>query len=72
MNTTNRFTLPLLFTCLLLALSGCSNTTVKSTTITPTSQGDPNLPENQLLDVGIEIFNPNVEEIKESDISAYP
>jgi hypothetical protein len=57
---------------LLLLLAGCSSTTVRSTAVTPVEQGDHNIPEQQLLDVGIELFNPGLENIKEKDITAYP
>ena len=57
---------------LLFLLAGCSSTTVRTTAVTPVVQGDHNIPEQQLLDVGIELFNPGLENIKENDITAYP
>jgi hypothetical protein len=57
---------------LALLVSGCSSTEVKSTSVTPVIQGDPSLPEDQLMDVGIELFDPGVDEIDEDDMSVYP
>ena len=57
---------------LLLLLVCCSSTTVRSTAVTPVEQGEHNISEKQLMDVGIELFNPGLENIKEDDITAYP
>ncbi len=57
---------------LLLLLAGCGSTTVRTTAVTPVVQGDHNIPEQLLLDVGVELFNPGLEHIKEDDITAYP
>jgi hypothetical protein len=55
-----------------LLLGGCSSTTVKTTTVTPVILGDPNIAEEQLMDVGIELFNPGIEKIDEDDLTVYP
>ncbi len=57
---------------LLLLLACCSTTTVRTTAVTPVERGDHNIPEQQLMDVGSESFNPGLEYIKEDDITAYP
>lgn len=48
-------------------VSACATHTVKSTTYTPIVQGSENVPENLLLDVGIAIFDPGIDEIKRSE-----
>jgi hypothetical protein len=57
---------------MLLSHVACASTTVRSTTVTPVVQGDPNISEQELLDVGIELFNPGLDEIDEDDITAFP
>lgn len=49
----------------LLGLSACSTQTVKSTTITEALIEQSNIPEDELLDVGIAVFNPGFDEIDE-------
>jgi hypothetical protein len=49
------------------AVSACATHTVKSTTYTPVIQDSQNLPEELLLDVGIAIFDPGIDEIKRSE-----
>ena len=58
-----------LFGILLLAgmVSACATHTVKSTTYTPIIQDSANVPEELLLDVGVNIFDPGIDEIKDSD-----
>ncbi len=62
------------FLAALLCVSqvGCASTTVRSTSVTPVVQGNPNLPEQHLLDVGVELFNPGLETIDEDDVTAFP
>lgn len=50
-----------------LALSACSTQTVKSTTITEALIEQNNIPEDELLDVGIGIFDPGFDAIDEDD-----
>lgn len=53
-----------LFILLALAgLGGCATQTVKSTTITPIVTDTGAIPEEELLDVGIAIFNPGLDDI---------
>jgi len=44
-------------------LGGCASTTVKSTQHDPIIQSSVPLAENQLMDIGIDIFNPGVDEL---------
>ena len=57
---------------LLLSFGACSSTNVRTTSVTPVVQGDHNIPEEQLVDIGIELFNPGLENIEEDDFTAYP
>lgn len=54
---------------LLLALfvSACETHTVKSTTYTPIVQASQNVPEDLLLDVGVSVFDPGIDEIKRGE-----
>lgn len=45
----------------------CATHTVKSTSYTPIVQDSRNIPENLLLDVGVAIFDPGIDEIKKSE-----
>ncbi|MDT8400042.1 MAG: hypothetical protein RQ899_15685, partial [Pseudomonadales bacterium] len=51
---------------MLLALSACSTQTVKTTSVTPMLTGNTGIPEEQLLDVGIGIFDPGLDEVDKS------
>jgi len=57
---------------LLLSLGACSSTSVRTTSVTPVVQGEHNIPEEQLVDIGIELFNPGLDKIEEDDFTAYP
>lgn len=62
-------------TCLLLALlwlAGCSTTTIRTTEVTPTIQQPQSFTEDQLLDVGIGIFNPGVDDLSVEEEGVYP
>lgn len=48
-------------------VSACATHTVKSTTYTPIIQDNANVPEEMLLDVGVNIFDPGIDEIKRSE-----
>jgi hypothetical protein len=50
----------------LLALSGCTSTTVRTTDVVPINQQIAEIEEALLLDVGVAIFDPNNEEALES------
>lgn len=54
---------------LLLALiaTACATHTVKSTTYTPVIQSSENIPEELLLDVGIALFDPGLDELDDED-----
>ncbi len=55
-----------LFICIaLLGLGACSTQTVKSTTITEALIEQSNIPEDELLDIGVAVFNPGFDEIDE-------
>ncbi len=49
---------------LLLALGACSTQTVKSTTITPLLDDSSSIAESELLDIGIGIFDPGLDDIQ--------
>lgn len=59
MNTSIKLTVILLAVTGLI--SGCSSTTVKSTQHNPIVRSTAPIPEQELLDVGIDIFNPGVD-----------
>lgn len=48
------------------ALAACSTQTVKTTSITPVITDTSEIPEDQLLDVGIGIFDPGLDQVEES------
>lgn len=63
--------------CLLVLLSslllgGCSTTKVKSTAVTPLESAEQEIAEQHLLDVGINLFDPGLDDVKENDITVYP
>lgn len=62
---------PVSKTISLLALAlitiACSSHTVKTTTYTPVIQSTENIPEELLLDVGIALFDPGLDELDEDD-----
>ncbi|MGV3593060.1 MAG: hypothetical protein ACO1PZ_15335, partial [Gammaproteobacteria bacterium] len=54
---------PLMLLLVLGALAACSTKTVKSTTVTPLMEDTQTIAENQLLDIGIGIFDPGLDDI---------
>lgn len=56
----------------LLWLAGCSTTTVRTTEFTPAIQEPQRFSEDQLLDVGIGIFNPGVDDLSREEEGVYP
>lgn len=50
-----------------LLLGACSTHTVKTTTFTPIVQGSGDVPEALLMDVGVTIFDPGIDEIRPSE-----
>ncbi len=53
-------------------LAGCSTTKVKSTRVTPLEAARQEVPEALLLDVGVNLFDPGLDDVKDGDISVYP
>ena len=60
-----------LLALLLLSLGACVNQTVKSTSVPQVKTLDQELPEAQLLDVGVSIFDPGLEDADDDDF-LYP
>lgn len=50
-----------------LFLNACATHTVKSTTYTPVIQDSQNVPEELLLDVGVNIFDPGLDEVLDEE-----
>lgn len=50
-----------------LFLNACATHTVKSTTYTPVIQDSQNVPEELLLDVGVAIFDPGLDEVSDDE-----
>ena len=48
-------------------ISACSTHTVKTTSYTPIIQGSQDVPEELLLDVGVAMFDPGIDEIDKDD-----
>ncbi|NHO64037.1 hypothetical protein G8770_00565 [Aestuariicella hydrocarbonica] len=64
-----------LFTCLIVPLailSGCSSNTVKTTQVVPVMQEQAAIPEAELLDVGIHLFDPGLEDANDDDQVVFP
>lgn len=60
----NRLTRPpLLMLVALCSVGACSTQTVKTTTLTPTITDTAPIPENELLDIGIAVFDPGLDDI---------
>lgn len=53
------------FAIALVALNGCSTRTVKTTEITDVVISSENIPEDELLDIGITVFDPGFDDIDE-------
>ena len=53
--------------CLALFVNACATHTVKSTTYTAVVQDSQNVPEDLLLDVGITVFDPGIDEIDKDE-----
>ncbi len=64
-------TIKLILRCSIIGIvlvnSGCSSTELKTTEVTPVYQVTENIPENELLDVGITIFDPGLEQLADQD-----
>jgi hypothetical protein len=57
---------------LLVLLSACTTTQVKTTTTAPLEKAPASMPEHQLLEVGIDLFDPGLEDAADSKIPIYP
>lgn len=57
-----------LFVLTMLALTGCATTSVKSTTFVPVVQDATPMDEDLLLDIGVLVFDPGIDEIARRDI----
>lgn len=55
------------FSAIALIMSACATHTVKSTTYTPIVQDSQDVPEDLLLDVGVAIFDPGLDEVRKSE-----
>ena len=55
-----------------LLVTACTTSTVRTTQTTPVLAGDPAMPEQQLLDVGVRLFNPGIEKLTEEEIFTAP
>ncbi len=59
--------------CLLTLLAGCVSNTVKTTSVPPLAAPSQALPDSQLLDVGIAIFDPGIDDHDvDEEIPIYP
>ncbi len=65
MNYSLKHLMGLVFLAALLA--GCESHTVKTTEYTPIIQGSQDVPEEYLLDVGVRMFDPGLDELSEQD-----
>ena len=57
---------------LVVLAAGCSTTSVRTTRQTAAIKADTKIPENQLLDVGINLFDPGVDENADPKEGVYP
>lgn len=64
----------LILVCLaaLLALAGCSSHKVKSTNHVPIERVSAEIPEHLLLDVGVQLFDPGIDDAADSDELIFP
>ena len=53
--------------CVVVFASACATHTVKTTSYTPIVQDSQNVPEDLLLDVGVAVFDPGIDEIHKDD-----
>ena len=67
----NKIAPALLLVTMSMLLGGCVNHTVKSTSVPSIANAAEDVPEEQLLDVGIVIFDPGLDEYDE-DEQVYP
>lgn len=60
--------LPTLMLGLMLVLAACSTTSVRSTEFVQVVQDSADVPEDLLLDIGITVFDPGIDEIDKRDV----
>ena len=58
---------PLILLAVLLTLGACSTQTVKTTTLTPLQMDQSEIPEDELLDVAVTIFDPGLDDMDDSE-----
>src|SRR5690606_742638 len=63
----NSFRAALLMCCAVL-LTACATTSVKSTEFVPIVQGNAPMNEDLLLDIGVRVFDPGVDMLKQDDL----
>lgn len=64
--------LALLLAFALLVLTGCSSNTVKTTQVIPIDQEQAQIPDAELLDVAVYIFDPGLDNIDEEELTVFP
>jgi len=57
---------------LLLTVAGCATTSVKKTAPSPLVTNQTQTPEALLLDVGIGLFDPGLDEVDDKDLTLFP
>lgn len=55
-----------------LFATACNNSTVRQVETAPLVKGDPAMPEDQLLDIGVRLFDPGVDKLKEDEFITAP
>lgn len=65
-------TVGLLLTSTLLVLTGCSSNTVKTTQVIPIEQEQAQIPEAELLDVAVYIFDPGLDNLDDEELTVFP
>ena len=53
-------------------LGACASNIVRTNNATPLSYGDVSIAEEQLLDVGVQLFDPGIANIEEDDLATVP
>lgn len=65
-------TLGLLLSVALLVLTGCSSNTVKTTQVIPLLQEEAQIPEAELLDVAVYVFDPGIDNLDDEELTVFP
>lgn len=71
---TDQFYSRILFSIVVGLLTSCTSTEIKTTEVTPIVFENQHIPEAELLDVGITIFNPGIDQLdeQEDDMPVFP